>query len=192
VWNTQNRTLTSSAVTIQFSLQTPQRARGREWERERERERFLGWPLLLPALILAVALSSGTNGLWAAGSQSSVLPTLHTKLPPPGYDWNISVARRALAGKDASLDPRQARASPALWRIESGWRRGPQWIPKNIYSGRPWEPQVASVVGPPLFSLSFCSLLHLGLRICWCLRVLQRPLRKRKKDDKMGGRTSTE
>lgn len=41
---------------------------------------------------------------------AAFLPTL----VPWGYDQNISVALGALAGNDASSDPRQAEALPAL------------------------------------------------------------------------------
>lgn len=115
-----------------------------------------GDPYCCPVLMPAAAPCSGTKELWAAGCQSSVPPALCTKLLPPYYDSYVSGGRRALAGNDASLDPRQARAPPVLWRIESRWKRGPQWIPKKTHSARTWEAQVASVVGPPLLSLPFC------------------------------------
>lgn len=100
------------------------------------------------------------------------------------YDWAISVARWALAGNDASLDPRQARALPALWRIESGWK-GSQWILKKKNPFKRILRSTGCLCGRSLFcSLFFCSLLHLRRRICWGLQVPQRPLRK---DDKTGG-----
>lgn len=81
---------------------------------------------------------------------TAFLPTL----VPWGYDQNISVALGALAGNEASSDPRQAKALPTLWRKERGWK-GSQWIPKKKpHSRRPWEAQVASVVGLFLSSSS--------------------------------------
>lgn len=82
----------------------------------------------------------------------------------------------------------QTHAKPRLCQPfeeqRAGERDHNEYLKKN-HSRRPWEAQVASVVGPILSSSSFCSFFHLVLRICWSLQVTARLLTK---DDKTGGR----
>lgn len=85
------------------------------------------------------------------------------------------------AGKDASLDPRQARAPPALWRIETGWKRRPQWIPKKPHSARPWEAQVALwpvLLCSPAPSVLFFTLGWEYAEVCGFLRDLLETVRR--------------
>lgn len=120
----------------------------------------------------------GQRDIEQQDATAAFLPTL----VPWGYDHNIGVAPGALAGNDAT--PSRGSANP-LKNRERVKGITMNFLKKKKHSRRPWEAQVASVVGP-IRSSSFCSLsFHLVLRICWSLQVTARLLTK---DDKTGGR----
>lgn len=77
----------------------------------RERERFLGWPLLWPALILAAAPSRRTKGLWAAGSRYSVLLDAPHKAAATGLWLEHQCGPRSSCWEGCKLRPTPSQGS---------------------------------------------------------------------------------
>lgn len=121
---------------------------------QKEREGLLGWPQSWLTLIPSEEPSNGTKGFWTAGCHGGISPNAGA----------VGLWSEHQCGPGSSCwERRKLRPTPS--RGSANPLKNREWVKgitmntlKKNHSRRPWEAQVASVVGPILSSSSFCSL----------------------------------